>query len=242
MTVTRREFNLAVAKYWQLKQEQSERAKNQDRTSPGTTSSTRAGNYFTGVAELIGKFFLDVGYPRASVQFRQDHGLEVLGYYRPQKQWDVMVTSGNTLVAAFDLKALSGPSFGRNYNSRFHEALGNAIDVNRAHLEELYPGEKPWIGYFFIMEEHKNPRPTGRPGKGPELPLVPSLKRTSYQDSYAIFCNRLLDERVYDTVCYVTSAQENDAPKEPVESLNWARFAASVNSRISYLKELGHPG
>jgi hypothetical protein len=50
----------------------------------------------------------------------------------------------NTLVAAFELKALGGPSFGNNYNNRVEEALGSAVDLRRAALADLFPGEKPW--------------------------------------------------------------------------------------------------
>jgi hypothetical protein len=46
-------------------------------------------------------------------------------------------------VAAFELKALGAPSFGNNYNNRVEEALGSAVDLRRAALADLFPGENP---------------------------------------------------------------------------------------------------
>jgi hypothetical protein len=154
-----------------------------------------------------------------------------------------VVAHRDTLVAAFELKALGGPSFGDNYNNRVEEAIGSAVDLRRASMAELFPGEKPWMGYFFIMEDAKGSRsPVDRIPKRAAFPIEEIWRGTSYQERFAIFCERLMDEGLYDAVCYITSSAGNPAPTELVERLDWRHFSAAINARLTYLQELGLPG
>ncbi|MFJ4790785.1 PaeR7I family type II restriction endonuclease [Streptomyces sp. NPDC088794] len=240
MTVSRQEFEDAVAAYWGAKDAQRELSAIKDAVGAGTAGSVRGGKHFDTIAALLAKFFVDAGYPPADIRINKTHRLELPGYYRPQKQWDVVVAHGTTLVAAFELKALGGPSFGNNYNNRIEEALGSAVDLQRAALTELYPGEKPWLGYFFIMEDHPKSRTPVRIADG-ALPVHEIWHGTSYQDRFGIFCERLMAEKLYDSVCYITSSPADPTPGEPVSGLDWRHFAAAVNARISYLADLGIP-
>lgn len=151
-----------------------------------------------------------------------------------------MIAHRGTLVAAFELKALGGPSYGNNYNNRVEEALGSAVDLRRAVLADLYPGEKPWLGYFFIMEDGDKSRSPVSMGRG-AFPVEDVWRGTSRQDRFAIFCQRLVAEGLYDAVCYVTSAAQDAKPLELVEALDWRHFSASITARLTYLKELGLP-
>jgi hypothetical protein len=150
------------------------------------------------------------------------------------------VAHENTLVAAFELKALGGPSFGNNYNNRFEEALSSAIDLRCAALADLFPGEKPWLGYFFIMEDAKKSRSPVKTARG-ALPVDKIWHGKSYQDRFAIFCERLMAEGLYDAVCYIVSSADNPKPTELVDSLDWRHFSAAINARLTYLQEFGLP-
>lgn len=238
--VSRREFEEAVSAYWGARASQSELSAIKNRVGAGTAGSVRGGRHFDAIAALLAKFFLDAGYSAADIRLRRSQGLELPGYYRPQKQWDVVVAHDSTLVAAFELKALGAPSFGNNYNNRVEEALGSAVDLRRAALTESFPGEKPWLGYFFIMEDAPRSRSIVNPARG-VLPVDPIWLDKSYQQRFAIFCERLMAEGLYDAVCYVTSAPAIQQPIEPVESLDWRHFAAAIVARITYLRELGFP-
>jgi hypothetical protein len=240
LTVTRQEFEDAVAAYWGAKQTQIDQSVIKAAVGAGTAGSVRGGKHFDPIAALLAKFFLEAGYPPESIRIAQTQGLELPGYYRPQKQWDVVVTYENTLVAAFELKALGGPSFGNNYNNRVEEALGSAVDLRRAALADLYPGEEPWLGYFFIMQDEAGSRRPVRTAKG-ALPVDDIWHGTSYQDRFGIFCERLMAERLYDAVCYVTSSASEPKPNEPVPSLDWRHFSAAITARLTYLEELGIP-
>ncbi|MDQ0956081.1 hypothetical protein QFZ24_010090 [Streptomyces phaeochromogenes] len=240
MTVSRQEFEDAIAAYWGVKNAQRELSAIKDAVGAGTAGSVRGGKHFDTIAALLAKFFLDAGYPPADIRISKKQHLELPGHYRPQKQWDVVIAHDNTLVAAFELKALGGPSFGNNYNNRIEEALGSAVDLQRAALADLYPGEKPWLGYFFIMEDHPKSRSPVRIADG-AFPVEDIWHNTSYQDRFGIFCERLMAEGLYDSVCYLTSSATEPTPTEPVSSLDWRHFAANINARISYLAELGLP-
>ncbi|MDP9848009.1 hypothetical protein J2853_007220 [Streptosporangium lutulentum] len=204
----------------------------------GTAGDVRGGKHFDDIAALLAKFFLEAGYTPQEI--RVSKGLELPGYYRPQKKWDVVVTHQDILVAAFELKALGGPSFSKNYNNRVEEALGSAVDLRRAALANHFPGEKPWLGYFFIMEDAEGSRSTVDLRRG-AFPVEDAWRGTSYQDRFAIFCDRLVAEGLYDSACYITSSAENPKPVELKESLDWRHFSAAITARLTYLKELGFP-
>ena len=206
----------------------------------GTAGSVRGGKYFDEIAALLAKFFIDAGYPPQNIRVTKQQGLEPPGYYRPQKRWDVVVVHREILVAAFELKALGGPSFGNNYNNRVEEALGSAVDLRRSALTELYPGEKPWLGYFFIMEDHPKSRSPVRLVAGALRPHEEWVGK-SYQQRFAMFCERLMAESLYDAACYITSSAEDPKPDEPLGSLDWRHFSAAINGRLTYLKDLGYP-
>ncbi|MEU2873891.1 PaeR7I family type II restriction endonuclease [Streptomyces olivoreticuli] len=241
MTVTRQDFEDAIAAYWGAKELQREQSAIKAAVGAGTAGSVRGGKHFDPISVLLAKFFLDAGYPPESIRVTKSQGLELPGYYRPQKQWDLVVVHKDTLVAAFELKALGGPSFGNNYNNRVEEALGSAIDLRHAALAELYPGEEPWLGYFFIMQDEAGSRRPVKPAKG-ALPVEGIWQGMSYQERFGVFCQRLLSERLYNAACYVTSSAADPKPHEPVDRLDWRHFSAAINARLTYLKDLGFPG
>jgi hypothetical protein len=240
LTVSRQDFEDAVAAYWGAKDSQREMSAIKDAIGAGTAGAVRGGKHFDAIAALLAKFFLDAGYPPQDIRISKKQGLELPGYYRPQKQWDVVVVHGKTLVAAFELKALGGPSFSNNYNNRVEEALGSAVDLRRAALAKLFPGEKPWLGYFFIMEDHPKSRAPVKTATG-ALPADEVWDGRSYQDRFALFCERLEAEGLYNSVCYITSSASDPKPTEPVDSLDWRHFSAAINARIKYLADLGMP-
>ncbi|MEV8321488.1 PaeR7I family type II restriction endonuclease [Streptomyces sp. NPDC059900] len=243
LAVSRQDFEDAVAAYWGVKDTQLEVSKIRNAVGAGTAGSVRSGKHFDALAALLAKFFLDAGYPPADIRI-SGQGLSLPGYYRPQKKWDVVVTHGTTLVAAFELKALGGgkedDGYSKNYNNRIEEALGSAVDLQRASQPPFYSGEKPWLGYFFIMEDTPGSRSAIRIDNGP-FSVEDKWYGMSYQGRFAEYCRRLKAEEIYDEVCYITSSASDPKPKEPVDTLDWLHFSAAINSRIQYLAELGIP-
>jgi hypothetical protein len=79
-------------------------------------------------------------------------GYTLPGYYRPTKQWDVVVYHEELPIVVIELKSQNGPSYGNNANNRAEEAIGNAVDLARARAVGLVPGD-PWVGYAFVIED-----------------------------------------------------------------------------------------
>ncbi|TDC61544.1 type II site-specific deoxyribonuclease [Actinomadura sp. GC306] len=240
MAVSRQDFEDAIAAYWGARKSQRELSRIKDVVGAGTAGAVRGGKHFDDIAALLAKFFLEAGYPPEDIRVTTKQRLELPGYYRPQKQWDLVVSHKNTLVAAFELKALGGPSFSNNYNNRVEEALGSAVDLRRAVLADLYPGEKPWLGYFFIMEDAPASRSPVRLAEG-SSPVEKIWRGMSYQARFALFCERIMAEGLYDAVCYIVSSEKDPQPVELVESLDWKHFSAAIHARLTYLRELGLP-
>jgi hypothetical protein len=66
------------------------------------------------------------------------HETVLPGYFRPAKEWDLLVISKNNLIASIEIKSQVGPSFGNNFNNRVEEALGNACDIWTAYREGIF--------------------------------------------------------------------------------------------------------
>jgi len=240
VTVTRKDLEEAVASYWGVKRSQMEKSHIAAAVGAGTAGSVRGGQHFDAIALMLSKFFLDAGYLPEEISVHGRKELSLPGYFRPTKQWDVVVTHRGFLVAAFELKALGGPSFGNNANNRVEEALGSALDFSKASMDSRYPGEKPWIGYFFMIEDHPKSSTPVKVADGP-IPADSMWQGMSYQDRFGAFCHRLLDEKIYDAVCYLTTSAINPGPREHTPAADWDHFSAAVRARISYLADLGYP-
>jgi len=92
--------------------------------------------------------------------------VELPGFFRPTKEWDLLVVRGRTLIAAIEAKSQVGPSFGNNFNNRTEEAIGSALDLWTAFREKAYlESPQPFLGYFFMLEDcDASNRPVSCPG------------------------------------------------------------------------------
>lgn len=230
MSIPFSDLENAVEAYWVLRRD---------------AGSVRAGKHFDPIAALIARFFAEANYPADSIKVRKSE-VVLPGYFRPQKQWDLIVTYEDTLVAAFELKALGAGdgdkhSFGKNYNNRIEEALGSAVDLWQAQEAKVLTGERPWLGYFFLMEDEEGSRAPVQVAKGVFAVDPVWNENSSYQQRFAIFCERLLDKKLYDAVCYIISSSSKQRPTQLLPSLDWQHFSAAIAARIAFLKELGIP-
>lgn len=240
MAPSRDDLELAIAAYWGRKDEQLAAAQLAGSTAEGSSKAVRGGGHFNPIANLIARFFLDAGYPAESIHAAGSM-VRLPGYYRPTKSWDLVVVHDGVLVAAVELKALGGPSFGNNYNNRVEEALGNGIDLERSNWRGLVGREKPWLGYFFIIQDEEGSRRAGGPSRPGAFPPEDVWERASYQDRFALTGERMLDQGIYDAICYVTSSRDDPGPREPSPALDWKHFSAAIQGRIKYLEALGLP-
>lgn len=161
------DLQLAVQAYWHVKDTQTATAQLLGSTSEGAAKAVRAAGHFEPIAALLVRFFLDAGYPHESIGTGRPN-IVLPGYFRSTKRWDLTVIHGGVLVAVIELKGIGGDenSIGRNYNNRLEEAMGNSLDIGRADDMGLVGPEKPWLGYFFIMEDTATSRRPKRPERG----------------------------------------------------------------------------
>jgi hypothetical protein len=240
MAPSRQDLQTAVAGYWAAKDKQQKAAEAVSSTAEGTAKAVRGGGHFNPVANLLARFFTDAGFPVESIAAVGNSTI-LPGYFRPNKAWDLVVVHEEVLVAAIELKALGYPSYGKNYNNRIEEALGNSVDLDRANLSRLAGREKPWLGYFFLMEDTPESRRPRTPRENPALPVAPDWAGLSHEERFSIAGRRLMDEGLYDAVCFVTSSPNEPGPREPEPGLDWQHFSAAIEGRLTYLKKLGLP-
>jgi len=229
-------FERAVRSYWDVRESQAAKQLASGRLDAGTRGAVTGGGHLDGLAQLLEDVFVAAGFQRSDV--KRTAGIELPGYYRPTKKWDLVVVSNNRLVAAIELKSQVGPSFGNNFNNRTEEAIGNAVDVWRAYEEGTFGAVRPWLGYIFLLEEE--PRSTTPVRVARSLfPAESIFEGTSYKDRYRILCRRLVRERLYDAACFVTSSRGPDSRvDQPDEELSFTAFTAAIAGRAAFVQAL----
>jgi len=94
------------------------------------------GSQMDGFIDLFMELIINAGIAEHYV-FRK-RSVELPGYFRPTKKWDLLVVRDQMLIAAIELKSQVGPSFGNNFNNRTEEAMGSALDLWTAYREHAY--------------------------------------------------------------------------------------------------------
>lgn len=107
----------AVRHFWRTRarQARAQGAKSGDRDR-GARSAVTGGAHLDGFAALIQELIVDAGVSDTAVHRRTR--VELPGYYRAEKKWDLVVVVDGRLFATVEFKAQVGPSFGNNYNNR----------------------------------------------------------------------------------------------------------------------------
>jgi hypothetical protein len=168
----------------------------------------------------------ETGLRRLDVKTRT--ALELPGYYRPEKQWDLIVIADGRLVTAIEFKSQVGPSFGNNYNNRVEEALGNATDIWAAFREQRLGPIRPFLGYFFLLEDVPRVHTPVRSSE-PYFKVDPVFRDASYSRRYEILCQRLIYERLYDATCLTLATNsELTTIRHPLPELAFEPFVINL--------------
>ena len=227
----------AVRHFWRTRarQAKAQGAKSGDRDR-GARSAVTGGAHLDGFAELIRKLVVGSGVNDTAVHRRSR--VELPGYYRAEKKWDLVVVVEGRLFATVEFKAHVGPSFGNNYNNRTEEALGNATDYWAAYREGAFRGSpKPWLGYVMLLEDATgSTRPVSV--AEPHFPILAEFRDASYAKRYEILLTKMVRERLYDAASLILSpnnARRSGAFSEPCAELTFVNFAESLVARaIAY--------
>lgn len=200
------------------------------RSDQGRRTQVTSGGHMDALVDCISQVFIDAGLPEEDI-FTDRSTVELPGFFRPEKSWDIVVVHEGSLVAAIELKSIWS-SYGNNMNNRTEEAVGSGYDFRAANKYGLFGDSVPWLGYVFIIREDDA---IYRPNrfKEPHYQVDQDFLGTGYLDRSLITCRRLMCERVYDRVCYAVSNTETGEVIEPAEDMTWAKFAAAIRGKVA---------
>ncbi len=186
-----------------------------------------------GFVSLIAEIIIESGVKPERVFFKKS--LELPGFFRPTKEWDLLVVKDGQLILALEAKSQVGPSFGNNFNNRTEEVMGSALDLWTAYREGAFNKTvKPWLGYLFLLEDCAASRLPVKV-KEPHFGVFPEFKTASYAKRYELFCRKLMRERHYSAAAFMLSSRETGSTRayqEPAEDLSFGLFARSLFAHV----------
>ena len=218
----------AVEFFWATRSGQIIRQNQAGTHDQGNRGAVTGGKQLDGFVKLIKEVLVLNGVPERCIFIDTD--LELPGYFRPNKKWDLLVVDNNELIIAVEFKSQVGPSFGNNFNNRTEEAMGSALDIWTAYREGVFGIQRaPWLGYFMVLEDCQKSNEPVRV-RSPHFPVLLEFIDASYKERYEIFCNKLLLERQYSAVCFTTTSSTDDGIyyNYPKNELSCREFTASM--------------
>jgi hypothetical protein len=224
----------AIAFYWQTREAQGEKQKVLGTSDQGLRSAVTGGAQMNGLIQLLSEIILESGIPQDCIYYKQF--LQLPGFFRPTKEWDLLVVKSGQLLLALEAKSQIGPSFGNNFNNRTEEAMGSALDLWTAYREGVFNSTiKPWLGYFFMLEDCER---SSQPVKvqEPHFKVFPEFVNASYAKRYELFCRKLVRERHYSASSFILSSKINGISgeyKEPALDLNFDMFVRSMIGQLT---------
>jgi hypothetical protein len=219
----------ACRRFWNVRSTQSRKQGSLTGVKDqGSRADVTGGKHIDGFIELVHDLLVENGV--SSPDIYAGKAVDLPGYFRPEKKWDLLVVVERQLVAALEFKSQVGPSFGNNYNNRTEEAVGNAFDLRTAYREGAFrTSPKPWVGYLMLLEHSER---STRPVKVTEshFDVSGAFKDASYAARYEETIMRLLREGLYDGACFIMSQRTGNRTEvsEPNPELTFKRFAASL--------------
>ena len=228
-------FSDAVKHFWTTRQQQSQSQQNRGTIDQGSRSAVTGGRQMDGFVETISRLVVQAGVSPANIHTHTN--LELPGFYRPTKEWDVVVVDNGHLVAAIECKSQVGPSFGNNFNNRTEEAMGSALDIWTAYREGAFSSSPaPWLGYLLLVEDTEKSQSPVRT-REPHFSVFPEFKNASYARRYELFCRKLVRERQYSAACFLLSSKDHSVLREnyvePATDLSAGDFLSQLVRHVS---------
>lgn len=223
----------AVKQFWLTRDHQSSKQRQSRRQDHGARTAVTGGAQMNGFADLLASTAIEAGVPEESIFLSK--ALELPGYFRPTKLWDLLIVHEQRLLAALELKSQVGPSFGNNFNNRTEEAMGSALDLWTAFREGAFQtSPAPWMGYLFLLEDC----PASRRAvtvREPHFDVFPEFHGASYARRYELFCKKLLRERHYTSAALILSDRSAGTTgdwSEPSEDLTVRGLLKSLETHL----------
>lgn len=228
-----RQVEQAVKHFWSTRENQAgAQGLASGIRDPGNRTAVTGGAQMNGFVELVRDQLEESGVGKPVIFC--DKAVELPGWFRPEKKWDLLVVVDGKLIACLEFKSHVG-SFGNNFNNRTEEALGSASDLLAAYREGAFkPSAKPWLGYLMLLEDSPKSKTPVR-AREPHFKVFPEFKSASYAKRYEILLTKLRRERLYDSTCLLLSPRDSGRSdgsySEPSEELSFERFITSLLGR-----------
>lgn len=215
----------AVELFWTSRSRGSERQE-------GGRGNVIAGKNCDGFLEVTRAVARHCGLPGETVFASGRRNLTLPGYFRPHKNWDVLVILEGRLLAVLEFKSQVG-SFGNNFNNRAEEVLGNATDLWQANAEGAFAPERhlvhegpppsdprpPFLGYLILLEDcEESTRPVGVDAA--HYPIFSEFDQASYATRYRILCERLVQRNLYSAASLLLSPRPAEGAEVAWRSLS----------------------
>ena len=169
----------AIIFFWKQRGSQSKKQGGEELDKDrGDRTAVTGGKHLDGFRELVATLLEAAGLQRATIYWRKK--TELPGWFRAEKNWDLLVVADGKLVAIVEFKSQVG-SFGNNFNNRTEESLGNAADLWAAYRRRRVQtiGCRPWLGYVMMLEDAPRSNAPVRV-KQPHFNVFPEFRNASY--------------------------------------------------------------
>ncbi len=230
----------AIKYFWGTRETQAQKQGGSSGSKDaGARSAVTGGAQMNGFTNLVRDLLCEGGLPKAHVYCEKY--VEIPGWSRPEKKWDLLVVSGGKLLAGIEFKSQVG-SFGNNYNNRTEEAIGSATDIWAAYREGAFnPSARPWLGYLMLLDEAPGSLSPVR-DREPHFKVFPEFKEASYAKRYEILLTKLVRERLYDAACFLMSNSVDGLKgvyREPASELSFQNFVTSLMAKVVAVAKSG---
>lgn len=228
----------AVSRFWASRETQAQKQGSKSGIrDAGARAAVTGGSQMDGFVELVRDLLEESGIDKPVIYC--ERYVELPGWFRPEKKWDLLVVVEGCLIAAIEFKSQVG-SFGNNYNNRTEEAVGSATDLWAAYREGAFkPSARPWLGYMMLLEEAPGSTHAVK-AQEPHFTVFEEFKSASYAKRYEILLTKLVRERLYDATCFLMSNSTEGVKglyKEPDPELSFANFASSLLAKAMACKK-----
>jgi hypothetical protein len=235
----------AVQSYWDARSKNKEKQVQSGKIDAGTRGEVTGGTQMGALEVLVADILCDAGLKKLDIRTRT--ALELPGYFRATKKWDLIVISERQLVLAMEFKSQADKSIGNNVNNRSEEAVGSAKDIWTAFREGRFGNSPtPFLGYFFLLEDRakvKAPVANKEPYFSVDPEFRGEARKTkrgedkfqgiSYSKRYELLCRRLVLERLYSSACFIMATSDKRTEiTQPAEDLTFHRFVAALKGHV----------
>jgi len=221
----------AVKQFWMTRGTQALNQGSRSGTrDAGNRAAVTGGKQMDGFVDLVRDFLIECNIKPSEIFVHKS--VELPGWFRAEKQWDLLVVIDRKLIVAMEFKSQVG-SFGNNFNNRSEEALGSATDIWTAYREGAFSmSPRPWLGYVMLLEDvPASGAPVGV--KEPHFSVFPEFRDASYARRYEVLMKKLVRERLYDSAAFLLSNQESAKTgnfREPSPELTIGGLLASLKA------------